>query len=120
MMWRHSSGCSRRFIMARRLFHLLEGAGALLVYAIFRALPLDAASAVGGFLARTIGPRLGLSRRALKNLRRALPELGEDEARRVIAGMWDNLGRVIAEYAHLGQYRIYAADGRIEMVGAEH
>ena len=106
--------------MSKRFLHLIEGAGAILLYAFFRALPLDAASAVGGFLARTIGPRLGLSRRALKNLRRALPELDDAAASRVIVGTWDNLGRVIAEYPHLGQYRVYAEDGRIEMVGAEH
>jgi Kdo2-lipid IVA lauroyltransferase/acyltransferase len=106
--------------LSKRLLHLIEGVGAVLVYALFRALPLDAASALAGFLARTIGPRLGLSRRALKNLRRALPELDDAAASRVITGMWDNLGRVIAEYPHLGQYRIYAQDGRIDMVGAEH
>ena len=106
--------------MSKRLLHLAEGIGAVLVYAFFRALPLDAASALGAFLARAIGPRLGLSRRALKNLRRAMPELSDDGASRVIIGMWDNLGRVIAEYPHLGKYRIYAGDGRIEMVGAEH
>ena len=106
--------------MSKRFLHLLEGAGAVAVYALFRVLPLDAASALGGFLARAIGPRLGLSRRALKNLRRAMPELGEEATRRVIVDMWDNLGRVIAEYPHLGQYRIYADEGRIEIVGAEH
>jgi Kdo2-lipid IVA lauroyltransferase/acyltransferase len=103
-----------------RFLHLVEGAGAVAVYVLFRLLPLDAASALGGFLARSLGPRLAISRRALKNLRRALPEIGEDEGRRVIRGMWDNLGRVIAEYPHLGKYRVYADPGRIEMRGAEH
>ena len=79
-----------------------------------------AASALGGFLARSIGPRLAQSRRALKTLRRALPEIDEAQGKRIIRGMWDNLGRVIAEYPHLAKYRAYERGGRIEMVGAEH
>ncbi len=104
----------------RRLQNLAEGAGAVLVYACFRLLPVTAASALGGFLARSIGPRLAVSRRALRNLRRALPEIDEAQGRRIIRGMWDNLGRVVAEYPHLGKYRAYERGGRIEMVGAEH
>lgn len=105
---------------AARLLHIVEGAGAVALYAFFRVLPLELASAVGGFLGRSIGPRLGLSRRALHNLERALPELGEAERRRVVRGMWDNLGRVVAEYPHLGKYQVYQRGGRIEIVGAEH
>jgi KDO2-lipid IV(A) lauroyltransferase len=106
--------------LGRRLLYLVEGAGAVVVYAIFRALPLDAASALGGFLARSIGPLLGVSQRAFGNLRAALPEIGDAEGWRVIRGMWDNLGRVIAEYPHLGKFHAYAEGGRMEIRGAEH
>jgi len=106
--------------LSRRLLYLAEGAGAVVIYALFRALPLDAASALGGFLGRGIGQRLAVSRRALRNLTRAMPEIGEAEGWRVICGMWDNLGRVIAEYPHLGKYHCYSGDGRIEMRGAEN
>jgi KDO2-lipid IV(A) lauroyltransferase len=104
----------------RRLSHVIEGAGAVVLYALFRLLPLDAASALGGFLARHLGPRTPISRRATRSLRRAMPELSESEIRRIVRGMWDNLGRVIAEYPHLDKFHAYAEDGRIEMVGAEN
>jgi KDO2-lipid IV(A) lauroyltransferase len=97
----------------------LEAAGARLLFGLFRLLPLDAASALGGFLARLIGPRLGVSKRAVLNLRRAMPEVGEAEAWRVITRMWDNLGRVIAEYPHLAEFRVYEPGGRVETVGTE-
>jgi KDO2-lipid IV(A) lauroyltransferase len=103
-----------------RLLHVAEGAGAVALYAFFRILPLEVASALGGFLARTLGPRVALSRRAHRNLARALPELGEAERHRIVRGMWDNLGRVVAEYPHLGRYRVYERGGRIEIIGAEH
>src|SRR5579864_3300571 len=103
-----------------RLTHALEGAVAIAGYSFFEFLPLDWASGLGGFLARKLGPRLGLNKRARRNLSRAMPELSPDDIERIIAGMWDNLGRLVAEYPHLGAYRVYDGDGRVEIVGAEN
>jgi KDO2-lipid IV(A) lauroyltransferase len=63
-------------------------------------LPLDCASALGGALARRIGPFLGVSKHARRNISRAFPELAETEIAGAVAGIWDNLGRVAAEYPH--------------------
>jgi KDO2-lipid IV(A) lauroyltransferase len=93
-----------------------EAAGTILVFGFFRMLPLDWASAVGGAIARVIGPRLGISKRARENLRLAMPELAPDAAQRILRGMWDNLGRVAAEYAHLRKFRLFEPDGRIEFI----
>jgi len=101
----------------KRIRYLLEGIGALIAYGIFAALPLPAASALGGFLGRAIGPRAGATKRARINLRRAMPELGQDEIERILRGMWDNLGRVMAEYPHLGKFHVYDPDGYVETVG---
>ncbi len=106
--------------LSRRLLDAAEGAGAWLLFGFFRLLPVAWASGLGGALARAIGPHLGISRRARQNLRRALPELSDAAADQAIRGMWDNLGRVGAEYAHLGKYRVYETGGRIEMIGAEN
>lgn len=102
--------------MARRstILNLAEGAGLVLAYGFFRVLPVDWASGIGGFLARVIGPRLGVTKRAEENLKRALPDLTPAQRRQVIAGMWDNLGRVIAEYPHLDKFRLFEKNSRIE------
>jgi KDO2-lipid IV(A) lauroyltransferase len=106
--------------MARRsaIRNVAEGAGAVLSYAFLRLLPVDWASALGGTLARLIGPFLGITKRAEENLRRALPELSAAERARVIRGMWENLGRVIAEYPHLDKFRLFDPQGRIEGIDA--
>lgn len=98
----------------------IEACGAALFFAVMRALPIDAASALGGWLARHIGPRLGISARARHNLCAALPELPPAEVERVVRGMWDNLGRVAAEYPHLPRIRVFPPDGRVETIGIEH
>lgn len=100
--------------------HRIEALGATLFFAAMRALPIDAASAVGGCLARVVGPRLRISARARRHLSAALPDLPAAEIERVLRGMWDNLGRVAAEYPHLRQIRVFAPGGRVETVGAEH
>ena len=70
----------------------LEAAFLYLIYGIFMVLPLDTASAFGGWIGRTIGPRLRTSREARRNLDRAMPELSEARRDEIITGMWDNLG----------------------------
>jgi Bacterial lipid A biosynthesis acyltransferase len=72
---------------------------------IARALGPVAASNIGGRVARTIGPWLPVSRVARANLRRALPELDARARRRVLLGVWENLGRTVAELPHIGSLR---------------
>ena len=38
----------------------------------------------------------------------------------IVRGMWDNLGRVAAEYPHLRQIRVFEPGGRVETHGIEH
>ena len=91
------------------------------MFGMFKLLPLDCASAVGGGLERRIGPFFfGVSRHARRNIRRAFPELSETEIADLIGGMWDNLGRVAAEYPHLREIRVFKAGGRVETHGFEH
>jgi len=106
--------------VARRstILNIAEGAGMVLAYGLFRALPVDWASGLGGFLARSLGPRLGVTKRAEENLKRALPELDTERRAQIIRGMWDNLGRVIAEYPHLDKFRLFEANSRIEGIDA--
>lgn len=87
--------------MVKNIMYLIEGALLSVLMLVFRLLPLDAASALGGWTGRTIGPRLGVSKRCARHLGYAFPGMDDNEKRRVILEMWDNLGRVIGEYPHL-------------------
>ncbi len=109
-----------RVSLARRVARLAEAAAARIAIAVFGALPLDRASALGGWLARKFGPRAGVSRIARRNLARAFPERSAAEIDAIVYAMWDNLGRVVAEYPHLGDFDVYGPDGRVEVIGREH
>lgn len=85
----------------KKIRYFLEALLLRLLLVIFSLLPVDAASNAGGRIGRTLGPLLAASRKAARNLENALPELNADERKKVIADMWENLGRVMAEYPHL-------------------
>lgn len=93
----------------------LELIGAGLFCLIFRLLPLDCASAVGGFLGRFIGPRIRVSWVARYNLMKAFPEKTPIEIDEIVVKMWDNLGRTFMEYPHL-RWLCAHYDDRIEFV----
>ncbi len=101
--------------LRRVLLYPLEALGLVLGLGVFRLLPVDMASDLGGWLGRTIGPRLPVTRWARRNLRLAFAGKPSDEIESIVRGMWDNLGRTAGEYPHLG--RITARDaGRIEWI----
>jgi Kdo2-lipid IVA lauroyltransferase/acyltransferase len=100
--------------------HRGEAAAAALFFGLCRALPLDAASGLAGWLARRIGPFISVSKQARRNLAAALPELSAAEIETIVRGMWDNIGRVAAEYPHLDRIRVFENDGRVEVSGMEH
>lgn len=87
--------------------------------ALFRLLPLNAASAIGGFLGRYIGPRVRESWAARYNLMRVYPEKSPQEIDKIVADMWDNVGRTFLEYPHLRDI-VTKKQHLTEVIGMEH
>lgn len=54
-----------------------------------------------GRIARLIGPLMREQKIGRANLTAAFPEKSSEEIETILAGVWDNLGRVGAEFAHL-------------------
>jgi len=71
-----------------------------------------------GAIARWIGPKLREDRIGRTNLTAAFPEKSPAEIEAILAGVWDNLGRIGAEFAHLDKLWDYdparPQKGRIE------
>ncbi len=72
--------------------------GFLLAIVLFvRAMPLGMATALSARVWRFIAPKTRRHRRAMKNLEKMMPEKTLKEREAIALGMWDNLGRVMAE-----------------------
>src|ERR1043165_10139475 len=62
-----------------------------------------------GRVTRFIGSKLREDRIGRENLKAAFPEKSSEEIERILAGVWDNLGRIGAEFAHLDNIWDYDA-----------
>jgi Kdo2-lipid IVA lauroyltransferase/acyltransferase len=84
---------------------------------LFRAMPIETASSLGGAVLKILGPLSGAHKTADRNLRIAFPDMDEADRKRLLVAQWDNLGRLTAEFQLM--HKITPATGRVEIVGGE-
>ncbi len=94
----------------------LEALGFDLFTLLMRALPVEAASSLGGWLGATVGPMTRQHQAAERNLRLAFPKLDDAGRANLLAAQWDNVGRAFAEFPIVD--RLTPASGRVEVVNA--
>jgi KDO2-lipid IV(A) lauroyltransferase len=113
-------------VTPRRLFKLsiaypLEAIAVALCHYGLKTISLDRSSDVGGAVLRTLGPLYRpLQGLALSNLAKAFPEKSLTEHQEIAYWMWDNLGRIVAEYSHLDTFASMQDSSRVAVIGAEH
>jgi Kdo2-lipid IVA lauroyltransferase/acyltransferase len=77
-----------------------------------------------GRITRSIGPMLREQRIGRANLTAAFPEKSSEEIETILAGVWDNLGRLGAEFAHIDHIwehdPAHPEDSRIEIQPRTH
>lgn len=77
-----------------------------LLVGLLSALPVRAASRLGGAVAAFIGPLLPVSRKVGDaNLRLAMPDLSASARQLILRQVWRNLGQTMAEFPHLSALR---------------
>jgi KDO2-lipid IV(A) lauroyltransferase len=97
--------------------------GALLppLLRLLRRCDLDRTADVGAWLMRRVGPWTRAHRVARDNLAAAFPEKSNQQIAAMQRGIWDNFGRVLAEYAFLDRLWDYdpsnQASSRLELDG---
>jgi Kdo2-lipid IVA lauroyltransferase/acyltransferase len=90
--------------LGRRIKSLVDGTAGHLAVGLLklarRADPDRLADRIGRVMQR-LGPHLKEHRIGRANLAAAYPDKSPEEIEKILRGVWDNLGRVAAEYAHL-------------------
>ncbi|AXK79345.1 lipid A biosynthesis lauroyl acyltransferase [Pseudolabrys taiwanensis] len=101
-------------------------AGALAVGFLraLRGVNPDRMADIGGAVMRTIGPLFRENKIARDQLTAAFPEKTPAEIEKILAGTWDNIGHMGAEFAHLDRLWDFDADnpkkdGRIQLNDAD-
>ena len=94
----------------KRPFERVLGWTIVAALAVLRRINRQLMANVLGRLMRIAGPWLPEHKTGRENLRAAFPEKSPGEIEKILAGVWDNLGRVAAEFAHIDRIVIHDPD----------
>jgi len=94
----------------------VEAAGFAAFIGLMRMLGVERASALGGWLLRTLGPKTGTQKTVMRNLRIAFPDMPVAEREALALAQWEQTGRAFAETAVMD---LLVRQNRIEVVGLE-
>lgn len=86
--------------------YFFEAFGIVFLYILFRILPLDCASWLGGKVVRKIAPLSKKHKIALMNLDLVFPEKTFKEKEKIALDEWENIGRTLAEYPHINSSKL--------------
>ncbi|MBM3529251.1 MAG: lipid A biosynthesis lauroyl acyltransferase [Alphaproteobacteria bacterium] len=96
-----SAAGTRLALRLRRLSAAVRGAIGVGIIKAIRAFDPDTMARIAAVVMRRIGPWLPEHRIGRENLKAAFPEKSPAEIEAILRGVWDNLGRVAAEFAHI-------------------
>jgi KDO2-lipid IV(A) lauroyltransferase len=82
---------------------------------LFTIMKPQTASDIGAIIAKFVGKKISVNKLAYKNISKALPELNEEQKEKIIDDMWDNLGRIVGEFGHIGACRMEDIETMLEI-----
>ncbi len=91
----------------------------IILFSLFKILGIKISSYIGGKLFEFIGPFFRSKELIDKNIRRAFPKIDQDKLTSIKSSMWNNYGRVFAEYMFIKNYRNNNLNNNIIIEGDE-
>ena len=91
----------------------------IFVFFIFRLLGVKISSFIGGKIFQFIGPFFRSKKIIHLNIKRAFPNLEQKEINKITSNMWNNYGRVFAEYVFIKKFRNNQLNNNIIIEGKE-
>jgi len=77
----------------------------IFIFLIFKILGAKISSFIGGKLIELIGPMFRSKTIIHKNIKNAFPEINQQQLNKLKSSMWNNYGRVFAEYMFMKEFR---------------
>ena len=91
----------------------------ILFFSLFKILGLNFSSKIGGKLFEKIGPLFRSKKLIHANIRRALPHISQENLNEFVKLMWNNYGRVFAEYIFIKDFRNGKYSSNIKIEGQD-
>ena len=103
----------------RTIKYFLQFIFIIILFSLFKILRLNISSALGGKLFEKIGPLFRSNKLIHSNLKKAFPDINLDSLNKTTKLMWNNYGRVFAEYMFIKQFRKDISNKNIIIEGQE-
>ena len=100
--------------------YFLEFIFIVILFIIFKILGFKLASNMGGYIGKKIGPLFRSKQTILTNIKNAFPSANKADLELIIQNMWENYGRILAEYVFLKDFRKEKLSDYLEIEGKEH
>jgi len=88
-----------------------------ILFLLFKLLGLKFASYTSGKIISFIGPFFRSKNLIKSNILKALPNLNKNEIKDISKMMWNNYGRILAEYMFIKKFRMSEIESNIEIIG---
>ena len=91
----------------------------MISFLIFKILGANISSKLSGKLFEIIGPYFRSKEKIHSNIKRAFPEISLNDLQKMTNSMWNNYGRIFAEYIFIKNYRFGNLSSFIDIDGEE-
>ena len=88
-------------------------------FSLFKIFGYKISSRIGGKLFEIIGPIFRSKKLIYSNIKKAFPKINTRDTKKLTMLMWNNYGRVFAEYMFIKDFRLGKINSKIEIVGKE-
>ena len=89
------------------------------LFLLFKILGLKISSSISGKIFQIIGPFFRSKKLINENIKRAFPKISQDRLEEISKGMWNNYGKIFAEYMFLKNFRLDQKNSNIIIEGQE-
>ena len=103
----------------KNLKYFIQFIFVILSFTIFKILGPNLSSNIGGKIFERIGPLFRSKKIILSNIRKVIPNINTENEKKLINSMWNNYGRVFAEYMFIKNFRIGNLESNINIEGQE-
>ena len=103
----------------RNIKYFLQFILVITFFCIFKILGIKLASNLSGKIFQIIGPLFRSKKLIYSNIKKAFPNISQNELKEIYISMWNNYGRVFAEYMFIKKFRHDQLNDNIIVNGGE-
>ncbi len=103
----------------KKIKYFLQFILIIIFFFIFKILGIKLASDLSGKIFQTIGPLFRSKKLIFSNIKKAFPNINQNELKEIYISMWNNYGRVFAEYMFIKKFRYDRLNDNIIVNGEE-